>query len=84
MRSKFGIRCKAWATFSLPAVALAGLIAGCDSGGGADSPEVKQTVQVQQKDMDKMEEQANAAAKKGGANAPQVKFHRKPGAVGGN
>jgi len=84
MRSNFRISRAAWLSFSLPALALAALIAGCESGGGvgsADSPEAKQGAKIQNENIDKIEQGAVGAGKKGGANAPTAKFHRKPGAA---
>ena len=84
MRFKLGIPAVAWSAFSFAAVALAALIAGCDSGGGGPapgSPEAKLAAQSRDENLKKLEDAGSAAGKKAGAT---VKFGGKPGAVGGN
>jgi hypothetical protein len=82
MRFKLGAAVVSWPAFSLTAVAFVALCAGCESGGGSSGPEGKQAAEAQKEALQKKVEDLSAAnARKGGAT---VKFHAKPGAVGGN
>lgn len=81
MRFNIRVSYVTWLASTFATAALAAVVAGCETGGGP-SPEVAQASKTQQEaNAKKIEEEANAAAKKTGAT---VKFHRKPGAVGGN
>lgn len=64
----------AWTFLSASVVMLAAMIAGCDSGPGMNSPEVKQQLESRQASIAKEEDKGNAALKKrGGKNAEQIK-----------